>query len=192
MGAVKQPNAAGIDKAIQGFQKTMYDKLKAAWQLQDTDWLCYDRAYKNQNEDGAYYPEVFDGNNSSGNKAQDYHEVMFEDTVKLQSFFGIGETIKNDGITATVSVFLIFMINNLPALKPGLINRADEAVRIDAQRACVMPRYGFFMTGLTLGVENVFKEYNGWRKKEGIKHRDMHPFHCFRVNFNVVYNIQDC
>lgn len=189
MGLIKQPNATGIDVPIQGFQKQLYGTLKNAWGLTDDDWNCYDRAYRNQLDDRTYYPEVFLGS-PTGVKSQEYREVLVNDQVIVQSFFGVGQQITYKQLSATAPVFLIIMISNLSALKPGLLNRVDEAVRIDAQRACSLQRYGFIMDGFTTGIDNVFREYSGWKCRADF--RDIHPFHCFRINFSVTYSIQNC
>lgn len=191
MAQIRQPAPTGIDISIQGFQTTLYAQLKALWGLQDAAWSCYDRAYRNQVKDGGYIPEVFVGSGTAQKKSQDYKEVYFDDKVKVTSFFGLGENIKMDGPQATANVFLIFCITDLPALRSGT-NRRDEQVRNDVQQVCSIPRNGFEITGIELGIDNVFREYPGWRRTEGIKYRDMHPMHCFRINFNVVFSIYDC
>jgi hypothetical protein len=142
----------------------------------------YGRAYRNQTQDG-YTPELFIG-------GIDYYDTFFDDTLSANSFFGVGDvtTIK-DG-SSTADCFLIFCVN-LQKVKPGN-DRNDEAVHVDVQKLCIAEPYGFRATGWVTGIDSVFKEYSGWKKSDGIKFRDEHPYHCFRLNFKLLYNINDC
>ena len=170
----------GIDKPIQAYQSVFYNTLKKLWNLTDTDWNCYGRVYRNQTEDG-YTPEAYIGNG-------EYQEVFFDDTLKALSFFGVGETIKFTNLSAIAPVYLIMMVN-IPLIKPAITGIADEEIRNDVQNFCRAPRFTFEMQSFETGLDTVFKEYSGWRKKDGIKYRDQYPLHCFRINFNLIYNI---
>ena len=187
MAIIKQSNVKGIDQSIQSFQSFIYTALCGVWGLSGTDWDCYDRAYRNQSKDG-YYPEVFKGNSTGVAKSQDYKEALFNDAVKVQSFFLLGDDTKIAGVKATVQVSLIFMLN-VPKIKTGATNRADEKIRNDVIRQCMYERYGFKVSGISTGIDSVFKEFSGWKKKEGIKSRDIHPWHCFRIDFEVSYTV---
>lgn len=173
----------GIDIHIQKLQRFLYSELKKAWGISDdTSYDAYGRAYRNQVADG-FIPEVYIGN-------KEYKELYFDDRRKAISFFGVGESIKYTKGTATAPTYLIFLVN-LAQLKGG-ITRADEEVHIDVEKLLQPGRSGFEMLSFETGIDNVFKEYSGWRKDQGIKYRDFQPFHCFRINMSVTYNIQDC
>ena len=172
----------GVDKPIQSFQELLYTSLKAKWNItNDTDWDCYGRAYRNQTSDG-YSPEVYVGNN-------EYKDVFFDDTLKVLSFFSLGESIKFQSSSATANVSLIIRVNP-SKIKPSIIHRPDEEIRNDVQRFCRSPRFTFEMQSFEIGLDAVFKEYSGWRKTFGVKYQDQ-KMHCFRINFNVVYNIDN-
>lgn len=177
----------GVDIPIQHFQQYLYPQLLTTWNLADADYTCYGRAYRNQTADG-YTPEVYDG---SDPQAIEYKEVLFDDTLKALSFFALGEDVKYDRGDSNAPVALIFMVN-VPALKPGFTYRADEEIRNDVEKLCQIDRFEFRMTDFITGIDQVFKEYSGWKKKDGVKYRDMHPTHCFRLNFNVLFDINDC
>lgn len=181
MSAVTKPTVTGIDIPIQKFQQVLYAKLKPVWGYDDTQFNGYGRAYRNQTIDG-YTPEVYKANG-------EYNDSYFDDTLWGSSFFGLGETQKvNDDVTA--QVFVIFMVN-LDKVKPGT-TRNDEEVRIDVEQIALKRYNGFILAGVITGIDQVFKEYSGYKAVRGIKFRDMQPWHCFRLNFNVTYNIYDC
>lgn len=163
----------GIDILIQRLQNFLYVQLQNTWGIAAADYNCYGRAYRNQTADG-YSPEVYTGNN-------EYKDSFFDDTVKVLSFFSVSENQKyNGGLIANVA--LIFCISNIGQLKPGIVWRADEEVRMDVQMLLHSPRFGFMMSGVETGLDNVFREFSGWSKKKGIQFMDMHPLHCFRIN----------
>jgi hypothetical protein len=178
----------GIDIPVQRFQKFLYPSLQAKWNINnDTDYDCHGRAYKNQTTDG-YIPEIFQGTDP---KKIEYKEVFFDDTKKALSFFLLGDVTKHDTGNSTAPVSLFFMVN-VPGLKPSISYRADEEIRNDVERLCQIERFGFVMTEMIVGFDSVFKEFSGWRKIQGVKFRDMHPLHCFRLNFQVLYDINEC
>jgi len=185
---IQKPNPTGIDLRIQWAQQVAYERLVALWDLDDNAWTCYERAYKNQQESD-YVPEVFI---PAANGPGEYKEVYWDDKLTALSFFGVGdqETIVRDVNTA--KVFIIFMVD-LSRLKPGAF-RNDAEVHRDVQEQFTL--FNFAPTGLITGINNVFQDYGGYRRNENeiyskLKFRDMHPMHCFRINFDVLYNILD-
>lgn len=180
----------GIDISVQRFQEFLYPQLKTIWGIaNDTDYDCHGRAYRNQTVDG-YIPEVFVGVGTDPNQP-DYKEVLLDDNKVAMSFFSLGETTRYDTGNANAQLALIFLVN-VPELKPSIEYRGDEEIRNDVEKLCQIDRFGFRMTDMIMGLDQVFKEYTGWRVKEGMKFRDMHPTHCFRLNFNVLYDINEC
>lgn len=188
MSKTIKTNPKGIDVKIQAMQGFIYDQLLTIWPVDATSYNSFGRAYRNQIDKG-YVPEVFDSNSASYGK--DYKEVLFDDKVKATSFFGVGETTRYDKGSATAEVFLIFMVNVME-LKPTIQHRADEEIRREVEMLCSSPRHGFIMKGIETGIDNVFKEYPGIRRDEGMKYRDEHPKHCFKITFDLMYNINDC
>lgn len=173
-----KPTVTGIDIPIQKLQTLLYGQILEVWNLEDAAFNMYGRAYKNQISDGSYVPEVYVSKN-------EYKDSFFDDSKAVTAFFSYDNT-KLIGLDTTAVVSLIFMVN-LDKIKPGT-TRNDEEARIDIERICIERNYGFFLTGVQTGIDQVFKEYG----IKSIKYRDMQPWHCFRLNFNITYNIYDC
>lgn len=176
---------SGLDIKIQNLQSNLYPKLQNLWNVSDSTYDSFGRSYMNETKDGVI-PEVYWGG------SPEYREVLFDDTKAATSFFGVNPNIKNVGATSTAQVFLIFMVS-MPLLKPGVTDSyPDEIIHTDVQKLCYEGIFNFTKTGFVTGIKDVFKEYSGTRIKAGIKYRDMAPMHCFRINFNVIYNVNDC
>lgn len=188
MGLFTKISPKGIDIRIQKLQTYLFTELCSTWNLDADDWNAYGRAYRNQSTDG-YIPEGFTGKSNS--KGVDYDELYFNDGVSVNSFFSVGDIVKRKLNAATAQVGIIFMVD-LVKLKPGIAHRADEEVRLDVEKLLSTSIYGFEMTGYVTGIDQVFKEFAGIRKKDGIKFRDQHPTHCFRLDTEILYNVFDC
>lgn len=171
----------GVDIPIQKLQQYLYGRLNATWNLSDTDFNCYGRAYKNDLGNG-FIPEVYVGNN-------EYKEVLLDDTVKALSFFGVSDERKGK-YDYTTEACLIFFVD-ISKIK-SLQHRGDEEVKIDVLQLFETALFGFELTGFTTTKELVFKEYTGLRRNDGLKFKDMHPKHCFRLNFSLTYNNNFC
>lgn len=174
----------GIDIPIDGYQKWLYKKLIDTWGLTDAinskqAYNCYSRAYRNQTVDG-YIPEIYVAN---GEYSKD---VFLDDRVKALSFFVVGETIPFSTGMLQANVSILFFLN-LDKIVPGA-DRQDEKVRQQViQLVQGIKYFGFQFLSVETGVDTVLREFNGFRSKEGMKYRDMHPYHCFRLNFRVSY-----
>lgn len=179
---ITKTNPVAEDVMIQALQTFLYNQLQKVWQIQPSDYTAYGRVYRNQTDDG-YTPEVYMGGN-------EYKDSFFDDSVKVSSFFGIGENQTYNGGLQT-QVFLIFMVR-VDLLKPNIAWRADAEIRNDVENLLKTGRKNFMLKGVETGIDNVFREYSGWKKKEGIKFRDTHPWHCFRINLSVNYGITNC
>jgi hypothetical protein len=173
-----KPSVTGIDIPIQKLQSLLYDQIKTIWSVTDSTFNMYGRAYRNQLLDGSYIPEVYVGN-------KEYKDSYFDDAKSGSAFFTY-ESTKVNGVDTIAVVSLIMMVN-LAKIKPGT-TRNDEEARVDIERMVSNGVYGFFLTGIVTGIDQVFKEYG----TKSIKYRDMQPWHCFRLNFNITYNIYDC
>ena len=190
MSVFSKTNPVGVDIPVQRHQNFLYPELKAVWGINDdTSWDSYGRAYRNQTADG-YVPEVFIGTGNQAAQA-DYKEVLFDDQLKALSFYGMDEAARYNTGNANVGIFLVFMVN-VQELKPAITWRGDEEIRNDVEKIVQIGRFGMELTGFITGIDQVFKEYSGWRKGQGIKFRDMHPTHCFRLNFNLLFDINEC
>jgi hypothetical protein len=177
----------GVDIPIQKLQTYLHDKLLAKWGLQNADYHAYGRCYRNQKEAG-YVAEVYMGSN-------EYREVYLDDRIAALSFFGLSGDIEYEAGN-TADVHLIFWVN-IKKLKPTVAHRADEEVRKDVQVLVDNGYQGFDFSGIRLGIERVHQEYRGTviaaqANLDVLKYRDFHPFHCFRLDFRLNYNINRC
>lgn len=167
---------SGIDVPIQRFQNYLYDSIPDIWNIDGSkQYDCFGRAYRNQRQKNVgYVPEVYTGN---GN----YRDVYVDDTKTAISFFGV-EDIQKFNITLTANVFLIFCVN-LSKTHPAVKHRGDEETRRDVIGLSEQYRFGAF-TGIATGIQSVFKGYD----IQQIKYSDMHPMHCFRLNYTLAYS----
>ena len=170
---------SGIDIPIRKLQEHLFDALTVIWGLPDSKYQSYGRCYRNKKENG-YVAEVYEGTG-------DYREVYYDDSVSAISFFGISDKIIQ-GVGQKTNVHLVFFAN-LSELKPNATNRADEEVRNDVINIIGNSKYGFTLESVDLWLENVLREYAGSYREERLKAVDMHPIHCFRLNFTLFYNI---
>lgn len=180
---IQKTNPVGIDKIIQLFQAYIHSSLTAKWNITDA-YQCYARASRNQTDDG-YIAEVLQAGTNS------YAAVVFNSRHAAQSFFGTSTRSENVNGMFQTDVHLVFFVN-LENLKPSITHRADEEVRKDVINACSSGLFGFELQEVETGLENVLREYPGSRRNEGLKFIDMQPIHCFRLNFSITYDINNC
>lgn len=171
----------GIDIPIQKLQVYLHEELLKLWGLADKDYQAFGRCYRNQKEDG-YVAEGYVGN-------KEYRELYLDDRYASLSFFGLSENIKFK-IANTAEVHMIFFVN-ISRLKSSL-HRADEEVRVDVQKLVKISFQDFTLTGVRLDINNVLEEYPGSIRDTSLKFRDMHPFHCFRFDFSLLYDVSRC
>lgn len=177
-------NPTGIDIPIQKFQKFLYNKLKALWPVDDTNFNGYGRVYRNANDIG-YVPELFESSVDADNTV--YKQAFFDKTtMKAMFFFSAGEIGQFREGSETVKVSVIF-ITNLSFIKPALAHRGDEEVRNDVQKLCNLNLYQFVLTGSETGFKNVFSQFSGLTNKDGEVFEDRHPLYCFKLNFELYY-----
>jgi hypothetical protein len=183
---ISRSNPVGIDKIISSFQSKLYDALTAKW---NGVYTSTPRCYRNQDADGEYVAEMFDG--------KDYREVYFDDTIAALSFFGIGaqSQVALDS-TEQTNVHLVFFVNLNKILDSDITTRRDEEAVLGVQGIIdTLGRMdGFILTGVSRDVANCLKEYPGSRQSEGLKFRDQHPNFCFRFDMTVYYSptLIDC
>ena len=177
---VIKTDPVGIDIPINQLQKKLYTELTKVWTLTEQNSLFTGRCYKN-NTDLGLIPELYNSNS-------EYSELLLDDSKKAQMFFLIGDrtTISSDMETSNID---IIFLTNASLIYPN--SREDERIRNDALNICFRSYCGFILTGVTTGVENVFKEFTGWKSKNS-SYVDMHPYHCFRLSFIATYKISQC
>lgn len=164
----------GIDYALQQLQTELHAALLTRWAIADAEYKAYGRCYRKPTDQGNII-----ANYDSGTE----YTRMFDDTLKAVSFFGQSPVTRLDQKEST-EVHLVFFVN-LAKLKPLIAHRADEEVRKDVISLFAPALYGFAYTGFEITIENVLREYRAsWNKII-----DMHPWHCFRINLKVLYDI---
>jgi hypothetical protein len=165
---------SGIDRPISDLQERLFKLLCKKWNIGEKDYNSFCRAYKNQKAQGGYIPEFYMGGN-------EYRELFFDDAVSVTSFFVAGERVSFVMDMYHSDVSLIFNVD-ISKLKNSP-NRADEEVRLDVVKLCKNTT-DFDLVSIETGIANVFREFSA----EGVKYRDMHPLHCFRLNFKIIYS----
>lgn len=171
---VTKTSPVGIDYSLQLLQTELHDRLLTRWNIDTSTYKAYGRCYRKPTDAG--YVAV---NFESGTE----YARMVNDELKAISFFGQSPTTKLDQKEST-EVHLVFFVN-LALLKPSITHRADEEVRKDVISLFAPALYGFAYQGFDITIEAVLREYRGsWTKTI-----DMHPWHCFRINLKVLYDI---
>lgn len=178
---IERTNPKGIDWYIAKLQRQIHNRLIATdtWNLASDQYRAYGRCYRNKTDDG-YVAENYEANG-------EYREVYWDDSISALSFFGVSGSVNLEGPQAQASVHLVFFVN-LAKVAPGITHRADEEVRRQVIEAIGASAHGFQPEGVELWLENVLREYPGSRRDNRLKFIDMHPIHCFRINFNLIFN----
>jgi len=179
---IQKTNPVGIDVQLQKFQSLIHTRLTAAWNVTD-EYECYARASRNKTDDG-YIAEVLTSGIS-------YKEVYWNEALAAISFFGSSTRSAHELGNLQTDVHLVFFVNLVKA-KPSITHRADEEVRKDVINACEDGLFGFTLESVETGLENVLREYPGSRREDRLKAVDMQPQHCFRLNFSLSYDINNC
>lgn len=179
---IQKTNPKGIDLSIQKLQSYIHTELTTLWGVTDT-FECYARASRNRTSDG-FIAEVLTSGKS-------YKEVYWNDALAAISFFGTGTRSTSELGQLKTDVHLVFF-TNLTKLKPSIVHRADEEVRKDVINACMKGDYGFTLESVETGLDNVLREYPGSRRDDRLIGVDMQPKHCFRLNFSILYDINNC
>lgn len=182
---IKVP-AYGIDRQIQKHQGYMHSAIIAEMCIEVEDYDCYSRCYRNPYKDTEgntgyiAQPYVSEGDYSNG--------AFLNDTLKLTSFYGVGDSRRVTGGTGIADVHLVFFAN-VCSLEPDIVHRADEEVitRLTRIMNTQGSGYGFKLQGIETGFDNVMREYQGTRTINGLFARDMQPYLMLRFNFEVQY-----
>lgn len=176
-------SVTGIDVNIQSLQKFLYKKLKALWPIDDSNFDGYGRVYKNSTDRG-YVPELFESSPEQNNT--EYRSIYFDKSKKGLFFFSVDDQERYKDGTATIKVFLIFVLN-VALIKDDIQHRGDEEVRNDVRKLCSLGLHELTLTGTETGFSNVFKQFTGLVNKEGEIFEDRHPIYCFKINLELMY-----
>lgn len=177
---VTKTDPVGIDAKLQDLQIELHDRLLTRWKIGDGEYKACGRCYRKPGDNGYIAAGHVSG--------EEYEEMRLEDSsLKAFSFFGQSSTVGFNQWEKT-DVHLVFFVN-LRALKPTIEHRADEEVRKDVITLFSPALYGFAYNGFEIYLENVLREYPGSRRDSRLSIVDMHPYHCFRINLKVQYDI---
>ena len=169
----------GIDVEIQDLQTVLYDTLIEDW---SNNVEAYGRAYRNIDSDNKQTLENYIGNG-------DYQQVYHNDKDICTIFFIVGEDKKtDDGVVFTTEVKCVFMCD-LKKVYPNDLERSDEKAQRKVTQIINESYQGDFeITKIETGIKNVFRGFN----QDMIKFEDIHPYHCFSVNIDLSYYLNNC
>lgn len=169
-------NPVGLDAIIQDMQNYLSNQL--SWLV-----LSFGRAYKNEDKDGNFFPEVYVAEN-------EYLNVFASDLTDSMSFFDTSDTIDyNREPNSTYydkeqEVKIIFFVNLEKA--KNLSHRADENINNDIETA--IQSYSsklanWYIESVQTGIENVYSNYN----YDGTVIVNYEPFYIVSFNMLVKY-----
>jgi len=166
-------SAVGIDAAIQSVQIALYDNLNWTSKVDG-----YGRVYKNVKND-VVIPEVYIGKN-------EYKDAYYNDSMDCTFFFVDDDShVSEDEFVFKSKVKCIFMVN----LK-NIYGNTDERLDSNAQIDVVSILRDFNYVDI-LGIEKGFKNVFSGMDTDSIKFVDIHPNHCFAINFDLSYYLTE-
>jgi len=169
--------AFGIDAAIKRIQLQLYDSIVERW---TNNINGYGRVYKNP-RNFRKIPEAYVGN-------REYEDVYFDDKADANFFFLASDNASStDEMVFTNNVKVVFCLNLEECIEGN--DRMDALAHKDAVEILrnISTSGMYEITGYETGLENVFSGYS----ITGIKHDDMQPYHCFAVNIDLNYYLND-
>jgi hypothetical protein len=168
-------NPIGLDAKIQSLQTSLFSQLNTLWGLTSPNELdVYGRCYVIE-QDGEKTVRFF-------KTPKEYQIVSVPEKNK---FFFLSRAIqkKVDNLRYETTVELIFLLD-VVKLKPNVNHRADVEVQADVE--LILNQFdNIFVESIETGFENVLR---------GIKYEqesDMQPYHGFKYNLNMLYNMND-
>jgi len=178
----------GIDRPIQELQLGLFEYIMPELGIENEDYQSYGRAYKNvrAGEEGLV-AEVYSGKG-------EYRDAYLDDQNKIASFFVVPDTISVDTDQGqnTAQVGIIFMMNLSRFAGYVPTQRNDEEIRNTIMKYFTTPVNGASLTGVVTGQQQVFAEFTAWRNKSELKFQNIHPWHCFRLNIQLIYSNSNC
>lgn len=164
---IAHPKAEEI--RLQKVQKHIADKIS---------WidLSFGKAYRNQQQDGKYVPEVYIGDN-------EYIPLPPDDSLNF-SFLDVAQVgTYEEGLLSNLPVNIVFAVD-LQRIYPSLNNRAEIEVREEVTRILYEIPNWLTITGWKEGVRNVFDSYN-FSIQEFLV--DMQPKYVFSIQANIIF-----
>lgn len=180
MALITKENPVGADYNINQLQFKIYNELD--W----TKYESYHRAYKNV-KDSNVLPEVYIGGG-------DYKEVLFDDTFNVTSFFLLGDTRARDSSFKYTTTASIIFQADLSRLFPEIRHRADEELKLCVLQVLEKNLYGFTLTDVISGVNNVYSDLgiNSPELNQKVNLTDMSNFHVVKFDMDLAFTNNYC
>lgn len=197
-------NPTGIDSWIQRFQIDLYNFILTICNGQNgfgtitqEQYNCFGRIYRNyraknsanKTEGNQYYPQAFVKILQTG--SMEYVDVLFQDTITLQSFFDIGEVRKigeDDLLTRTeIKLFFFVDLSKIYTTAQPTATRMDEEFITMISQFVMESSPGFELTSQKRGIKAIMNEYSGFKIKNASK-ANMQNLLCFRLDMNKYYD----
>lgn len=189
-------NPKGIDYWIQLAQIRLYNFILTQFDghlgnnfgiVGVDDYNCFGRVYRNYSNIGGdkkYIPQAFVKLASTGNF--DYVNVLFEDTVFMQSFFDVGEVIKESTALLSYVDISLYIFVDLTKFYPLATKRMDEEFIVMISQF-IMENSGFELHLIQRGIKSIMNEFSGDMIKRNSQ-ANMQPFLCFRMDMKKYYD----
>jgi len=176
----------GVDTVINNINDLVFTDLGWVSTAEfPINYNAYHRALKNPINNGLV-PEVYDI--ESGTVFGEYTQVLYDDNLDASSFFYTSDsldTIDNGRLFGT-TISMVFQVD-LSKVADNIYHRGDAEIQRIVVNAINKGIYGKVSSVVT-GIPNVYSEFD----QSQIQFTDMHPFHCFRVDIDVNYELGCC
>lgn len=171
-------NTNGIDKEIQSLQTWLYAELIQRW---GDSIDAYGRVYKNASTDGGLKAEWYLGHN-------EYKDVLYNDKFgACMMFIDDDNHDSEDGLVFSSDVKAVFMVD-LNRILPDNSERADAKAQNDVVQIIRDSNFdNITIKGIEKIIGNVFRGFD----VSNIKFSDIHPYHCFAVDLEMSYYMED-
>jgi len=176
----------GIDAVINNINNIVFKEL--GWTSEGdnpVNYTAYHRALKNP-KNGGVIPEVYEIDTTS--RTGEYTESLYDDRLDASSFFYIDDNLQaiDNGRMFTTTISMVFQVD-LSVVADNIKHRGDSEIHRVVVNAINKGAYGS-VSNVVMGIPNVYSEFD----QSQIEFTDMHPFHCFRVDVEVAYQLACC
>lgn len=164
----------GLDFKLQEMQKLFIANL---WlDIPEGKKSFNHRVFKNR-RDGLLIPEIY---TNKGN----YQEVLFDDRLTALSWFDVADSTTSYDYGSIIQEVGIFFVVNLEKLHVGLTHRTIEEAHLAVQKVLLKRPMEFMIESIVTG-ERAYGDF----PLNKLKYPDMQPWHAFRFNCSVTYQL---
>jgi hypothetical protein len=176
----------GIDTVINNINDLVFSDLD--WKSTSefpVNYTAYHRALKNPRGAGLV-PEVYEIEKNT--RYGEYKEAFYDDTIDASSFFYTSDSMDtvDNGRLFNTTLSMVFQVD-LSKVANNIYHRGDAEIQRIVVNAINKGLYGK-VSNVVTGVSSVYSEFD----QSQIQFTDMHPFHCFRVDIDVNYELDCC